>query len=528
MWGRLKMGFNDFIKKNREFWKGNINENCDKKLLIEEAEIPCIIHDLAIHTILLNKAKSYQPIWYPNSNVSLDLLKSYIPLAEKAKTPKLNIFENISVFINSLIQFLKIIINRDILSVKHDGVKYGDIVYDVYLAQEQVGTIEKIDSKIYELIRQCIKRHILIIKILKNNNISGVLVSHRIGIVAGVMLRAALRYGCEVYSLAGMHRATLYKSKDLKQMIEYEYTPKNEDINKLLALSDTEFEKGYDFVRNFHMYGNCSMDAKFAYSDDNNFYNDRQLFAKDFKLDPDKKNIFIMMHAFTDYPHTHFKWMLFKDYGDWFLKTLEYAKKDKSVNWIFKQHPADHFYPTKDIDYDKLFGKVPDNIVFLNYKNKLDTRSLVHVADAVITCLGSAGFELPAIGGVPSITAGDNFYNDLGFSTAPKTKKEYFNILSNLKNIQKLSADERRRAQAAYMFIYYFCTVDFNSLPILAMDEHHKPNMNEWYWDKVLELYIKNKDLILKQIEEYSIEIKREDFKALRSTVLELKEKGHI
>lgn len=513
------MGLNDFIKKNREFWKENINENCDKKLLIEEAELPCIIHDLAIQSILLNKAKAYQPIWYPNPKVPLEILQSYIPNAQCAKMQKLNFFEDIIVFINSILQFLKIIINRKILSVKFDGVTYGDIVYDVYLAQEQVGTIKKIDWKIYDLIRKCVKRHILITKILKNNNISGVLVSHRIGIVAGVMLRAALRYGCEVYSVAGMHRATLYKSKGLEEMIEYEYAPRNADIDNIVALPNQDFEKSYEFVRNFHMYGNCSMDAKFAYSDDNNFYDDRQVFATDFKLDSDKKNIFVMLHAFTDYPHTHFKWMLFKDYGDWFLKTLEYAKKDKSVNWIFKQHPADHFYPTKDIDYDSLFSNVPDNIIFMDYKNKLDTRSLIHVADAVITCLGSAGFELPALGAVPSITAGDNFYNDLGFSKAPTTKKEYYNILSNLKDIRKLSMEESKRAQAAYMFIYYFCTVDFNSLPILTMDEHHKPNMDEWYWDKVLECYTKNKEIILKQMSEYSKEISKENFKALHSAL---------
>ena len=46
-----------------------------------------------------------------------------------------------------------------------------------------------------------------------------------------------------------------------------------------------------------------------------------------------------MLHAFNDQPHSHFKNMIFKDYGDWFLRTLDFAKEHDNVNYIFKQHP---------------------------------------------------------------------------------------------------------------------------------------------------------------------------------------------
>lgn len=522
------MGLQEFITKNREFWKDNINQNCEKKLLIEEAEIPLIVHDLAIHSILLNKSKDYQPVWLPNDNVSLELLKSYIPCAEKAAVAKLNFFEKLKVFVASLLQFLKVLINRNVLSVKYDGVKYGDIVYDGYLADKKVASIKKIDLKIYGLIRKCIKRHFLVIKTLKQNNISAVLVSHRIGIIAGVMLRAALRQGCEIYSLAGMHRGTLVRTTELKDMIKYEYSPTKEDVEKITSLPDEQFNKLYEKIKDFHINGNCSMDAKFAFSDEKKFYTNREDFAKDHNLDPNKKNIFIMLHAFTDYPHSHFKWMIFKDYGDWFLKTLNFAKKDKNVNWIFKQHPADKFYPTNDINFQELFKRVPDNIVFLDVDNKLDTRSLVNVADAIITCLGSAGFEIPAMSDVAAITASDNHYQGLGFSINPKTKKEYFGVLKDLKNIKRLTVEQQKIAKAVYMFIYYFCTVDFNSMPYLSMEEHHKSNMNDWYWDKVLEVYNQNKETIISQMNKYSKDISKEDFKALRLEIRELEKKGVI
>lgn len=522
------MGIQEFIEKNREFWQDNIIESGDKKLLIEEANLPCIIQDLAIHAIVLNKAKGYIPNWIYSDNVSLELLKSYNSSAEYIKMSKLNAFEKIKVYVSSILQFAKILINRNILSVRYDGVKYGDIVYDVYLSQEQVGTIKNIDFKIFELIRRCIKRHVLTVKTVKNNNISAVLVSHRIGLTAGVLLRASLRAGCEVYSLAGMHRATLTRSKDMSEMIKYEYTPDKKDIEELTALPQEKFDKLYEFVRNFHIYGNCNMDAKFAFSDDNKFYQSREEFAKDYNLDVNKKNIFVMLHAFTDYPHSHFKWMIFKDYGDWFLKTLEFAKKDKNVNWIFKQHPADKFYPTKDIKFDKLFQNLPENVVFLDYKSKLDTRSLMHIADAIVTCLGTAGFEVPAMSGVASITAADNHYTGHGFSKNPTTKKEYFDILKDLKNIKKLTAEELKIARAVYMFIYYFCSVDFTALPILTMEEHHKPNMDDWYWDMVVDLYNTKGNIILSQIDKYAKNVAKEDFSALRSRLSDLEKEGAI
>lgn len=521
----VDVGISEFIQINKEFWQGNINEKCDKKLLIEEIDLPIIIHDLAIHSTLLNKAKGYQPIWLPHENVSTDLLKSYVPSAEKAKIVKLNFFELVKAFFSAVGQFLKVLLNRNILSAKYDGIKYGDIVYDVYLSRKQVGTIKGIDYLVFELILKCIKRHMFVTKTLKLNNISAVLVSHRINMTSGVLLRAAMKYGCETYSLAGMHRATLFKS-DKNEMIEYEYAPTKEDVEQLMSLPPEKFDKLYDFVKDLHIGGHCTKDAKNAFADNSTFYDNKEVFAKDYKLDPNKKNIFVMLHALTDHPHAHFKWMIFNDYADWFLKTLEYAKKDKNVNWIFKQHPTDIFYPTKDIDLKKIFKNVPDNIVFLDNQNKFDTRSLIHISDAIITCLGSAGFELPAMGAIPSITAGDNYYHGFDFSQSPRTKREYFNVLKTLKNIERLSPEQQKRAKSVYMFIYYFCTVDFTAMPILSHEEHIKPNMNDWYWDLVIDTYGQYGDKIISEMNEYAKEVSKDDFKALRTSLSDLEKKG--
>lgn len=516
------MGLAEFIEKNRNLWKDSTNEKCYKRLLIEEMGCPFLVHGLANFSILLNKARGYQPIWIPNKDLSLDFLKSYVPSAENAKMYKLNFLDKTKIFISSVIAYIKVLIKRDILSFKYDGIKYGDIVYDGYLDRKQIGSIKHIDLLVLSYIKKCIRRHVIITKTLEMNNISAVLVSHRIGILSAVLLRVALKNGCEVYSETGVHRTTIMRNFGMDEMIKYEFTPTKEEIDELISLSQEKFDKLYDFVRDFHISGNSSADAKYAFSSDSNFYKDRELFAKDYKLDSDKKNIFVMLHAFTDFPHSHFKWMIFKDYADWFLQTLKFAKKDRNVNWIFKRHPSDKFYPTKDIDYKKLFKNLPDNVIFLDNDNQLDTRSLINVSDAIITCLGSAGFEIPAMAGVPSITAADNHYQGFGFSMNPQTKKEYFEILNNLKNIKKLTSEQQKIAKAVYMFVNYFSCVNFSGMPFLTLEDHHKPNMNDWFWDKVIELYDLNADLIKKEMNIYSTEIAKDNFKALRSSVSEL------
>lgn len=180
------MGLNEFIKKNRELWKSNTNPNCDKKLLIEEMGTPFLLHGLALHSVILNKAKGYRPIWIPNKGVSLDLLKSYISSAEHAEMYKLNFWEHTKIFFSTCIAYIKVLIKRDILSFTYDGVKYGDLVYDGYLDRKKVGSIKHIDLLVFSYIKKCIRRHVIITKTIELNKISAVLVSHRIGIISGV------------------------------------------------------------------------------------------------------------------------------------------------------------------------------------------------------------------------------------------------------------------------------------------------------------------------------------------------------
>ena len=512
------MNIKCFIEKNAKMWNIFNNDKNKGNLLVEEPSenYPFITHAMAMQTLILNNGLDLRPLWIKNSNVPIELLQSYVPQADYIELVNLDFLDKFYSKVCIIFQYLKMFLTNKALNFKFEGVKYGDILHDIYLVENKCATLQKPNLKLLKIMKKIVRLHMQYVKTIKKYNIKAVLASHRISYCA-CMIRAALTNNCKAYTNSGMHRNTLYVSSSPKNLIEYEYTPTKKQIEQIVDLPNELFTEEYNTIKYEHIYGTTNKDAKYAFSNENKFYKDRLEFNNKYHLDSNKKNIFIMLHAFIDHPHAHFKSMLFKDYGDWFLRTLEFAKKNDNVNWIFKQHPSDKYYPVNDIDFNQLFTDVPDNVKFISTEDKVDTRSLEYIADAIVTCLGSAGFEMPAFYGIPSITAGDNPYSDFSFSTRPKTKKEYFKILKELHNVTKLTEPQQKEAQAVYMFIYKYCTVDYKFIPILTHEDIHNQLNCEEFYQKVYDLYKDKRDECLNEIAQYSFEVSRNDFKALRT-----------
>jgi hypothetical protein len=509
----------EFIKENKIFWSQFTINNNGKKLLVEEPIRPDITHANAIFVAIINQARGYSPVWLYNKHCQkIELLQSYFPGVNITIIQKKLLVRKFRVLFIVLIKFLKIYFTKDILKFSYNGVKYGDIIYDAYLSKYQVATIRKIDTRIIKLIAFCIFRHIKIRNILQNDDYAGVLVSHQIGISSGVMLRVALAYGYQGYLRCGHHQATLQRFESIDEVYDYEYKPLPFEIRLIIKrLRTKNLEKVFLKVSKKQIGGEGDQSISDAFSQDKHYYTNRKFFNQDYHLDSNKKNIFVMLHAFNDYPHSHFRWMIFKDYYDWFIQTLKFAKKDKSVNWIFKQHPSIKHYITKDISFKEIFSKCPENIIYIDENNQIDTQSLIYCADLIVTCLGSAGFELPALGAIPSVTAGDNFYTQLGFAIEPKSREEYYDVLSNVSKIEKLSSQQQKIAKATYIYIYQFSRVRVSVCPMLSLDKGRDKNINYWYWKKVTKLYQQESVNFLNEVQTYIKDVSKSDFKKLNS-----------
>ena len=499
-----------FIKENKIFWSGLEFIVSDKKLLVEEPSIPMINHANALLTIVLNQAKHFTPCYLGVPDVAF--IKSYVPSASIVEEVKLSIFKKVLLRLTTFYKYIVLLVKKDILSVSYDGVRYGDIIYDTYLSKYKLATIKKIEPRFMQIIYKCIYRHEHIKKTIQKHGYSAVLVSHQIGIHSGVLLRAALKCGCAGYLRVGHHLCTFKKFYSLDEIYDYQFKPTKETIDLICEHLGESFNEKFEGVCEQHFGGKFTKDSVFAFGEKAFFYKTKQEFCQKHNLSNDKKNVFIMLHAFIDHPHSHFKWMLFKDYYDWFIKTLDYAKSNKNVNWIFKQHPAIKYYATKDVDFSELFSETSENIIYLDEEEKINIESLKNCADLIVTCIGSAGFELPALGRIPSLVAGDNPYLGLGFAHEPVTQREYFKILDDINNIKKITKDQQKRAQATFMYNYYFSRGPNSICPQGSFDDENDSNQASWYWDKVLDTYKGNNTIFL-QLEDLVKQVEKDSFK---------------
>ena len=503
-----------FIQKNRDFWSSFPSKENGGKILIEKPSTSEIDQVNSVFAVILNQAKSYTPVWLYSDETPIEIFKSYVPTAKYIKKPKM-FFDMFRIVAMSIWKFLSVCKTGDILSFSYDGVKYGDIVYDTYLEHVKVGTIKNINLKLLYIMAICIKRHEMFRKILRDGGFDAVLVSHYVNIHSGVLLRTAIRYGYKGYIRSGAHKNSNLLCFEKLEEIHHSYKTLPETVDNIISYLEPNLTAVYESVFNDNLSGKGNKDFGNAFSENNLYYPDRESFNREYGLDMDKKNVFVMLHVFNDSPHSHYNGMIFNDYYDWFAKTLLFARENDTVNWIFKQHPSIKWYTTLDVSFDSLFSDVPENIVYIDDNKQIDTRILKYCADVIITCSGSAGFELPAMAGIPSITAGDNFYTGLGFAIEQKTKKEYYSILENIYNIKPLTQEQQKRAQAVYLNIYHFLDVTMSIYPASSRENQNTGNANVWNLKNTCQTYYEKEDIIKKELNTYITEIAKPNFKRL-------------
>ena len=144
---------------------------------------------------------------------------------------------------------------------------------------------------------------------------------------------------------------------------------------------------------------------------------------------------------------------MFTSYEEWLKNVLLIAKKITNVNWIIKIHPANIFRDNISLEeklINRVFKKLPQNIKIVKPNTDINTFSFFKSIDYALTVRGTVGCEL-ACYGIPVITAGTGRYSDEGFTIDPKTKREFFNLLINLKKIKKMNS---RQVQLARVYTY--------------------------------------------------------------------------
>lgn len=378
---------------------------------------------------------------------------------------------------------------EDLINFEIDGIKFGNLIYDSVL-YSRYATIRKIDQRVLECLREFFWCRFNIKDIISIYDIKTSIFSQTYtGLIAGTFTRYLLQSGIEVLGHLGAHYVVLKKYQKLDDIgvLECQAEPQYFELMKSWADNTVLNQANKNLEQRFGQRSvNISIDVAFDHS--KTLFETREKFCTNYNLDPKKKLVFVMLHSFNDWPRSLFKKpMIYRDYCDWFENTLEIAKTENSVNWIFKEHPSAEMYPTMDLDLNEVFRNVQNpQILFLNYQADFNAVSLRHIADTIVTCAGTAGLEYSCMG-TPCVLAGPSAYSGLGFTIEPKNTEEYKVQLRNLANLSRLNEEQVKTAKLALFFqygimlntTYLFCP-DFDYNKILENDP-------EFIWSKAAE-----------------------------------------
>jgi len=481
----LSVDQQEFLQANATFWRAlsNGNEGGDRAgyVLVPVENHPIICMSDASFASIVARAKHLRMLFLVNAqptSVAARLLESYPDATLVYRRGWRYLFVKLLALLPALRAYRKIKTPADLLHFRVDGVRFGDAIYDAVLAGGYA-TVNAIDRRVLWTLWEFYFLRLVIEDVIGRYPIRTAVLAHLVGLPGSTISRHLLRHGIEVLSRVGSHQILIKRYRSLVDVGIYPAKPERGYFELMMANEDGSILRpAEEYIERRFDHDVDDVAAGLAFNAAKRTFSDRQSFCAQYGLDVRKPVVFVMLHAFNDYPHSHFaRPMIFQDYYHWFMRTLQIAKITDDVNWIFKDHPAAWFYPTKDLHVEALFAQNRYNhIRFLRSDADFNARSLRHLAHAVLTCIGTAGLEYATVG-IPCVLGGESAYSGFGFTIEPEDEHEYEACLKNIRALKPLSGAQVKAAKIVAYF--YFCILQgavYHFCPYFSDDEVSKWN----------------------------------------------------
>lgn len=182
------------------------------------------------------------------------------------------------------------------------------------------------------------------------------------------------------------------------------------------------------------------------------------------------KKILIYCHSLKDSPHV-FGNFFYNDFHEWLISLSRISKKT-NYEWLIKPHPDDEFI---EKNYFSEIKKKFKNAHILPTKLKKKIK-----VDLALTCFGTAGYELP-YKGIKVINCSKNHpHKDFNFCITPTNKKNYENLLLNLKRIKRYKIDKSQILEF-YFIKRYHLYVDWMKLKLNKSQDINDKIIKKYY-----------------------------------------------
>lgn len=449
-----------FINYNKGRWKDSKNRNKKSEILVEIYSVDQTVLAFSYVTnILARKHNSKIVSFLLSSRHPFLIFLRYRRIFEIYKS--FNVFLHVNLKINNklLINQTSLIVNNllknlknknDILSISVNGVSIGTDIYESFLRENKVPTIDIHSGIFKKFLIKSIATFLFWHQYFKSHNVKSVVLSH--GIYRyGFVKKIANKQGIPVY-LPTVR--SLYCLKNDMQMglppfksysILFSKLTKKEQFS---ALSWSEKRLKLRFSGKVAVDMNYSTKSAFV-------YNARQNKAL---RQNNRIKILIATHCFFDNPHCYGR-NLFTDFYEW-LNFLGEMSEVTDYDWYIKTHP------------DVLPGnnEVLNDILNKYKKITLLNEDVSHLQlkqegiSFVLTVYGSVGHEYPLLGNVVINAGKNNPHAGYNFNIHCNSISEYRDLILNLVNL-KLNFNKRDVYEFYYMHYKYFGPLNlfFNS-----------------------------------------------------------------
>ena len=450
----MYLGLGKIIKENG--FDDEIKKNQGKALLIDRFSLDTIIKQCLVAK-LLNRKYNLEPIIiheHRANSKKLDIYKYF----KITKLKKINTIINyISYFLKSfyltLISIIGISVNSFswfINDFKIKNIKVGDLFYDSYIRFNlNFKKRNQISLFFLKSVFFSCFRFLYLYDFLEKNNLKICIVGqHSYANNSTILFRICEKKYKNVKFFINVGQDFLHYKFPKKDLFRLPFSIRPEYLNNL-----NFFNK--KIVSKYNKHLKLRHSGKLIRSHDNmNANYKKKMFTKNQilkklkvkKSDKFDSIILFAAHVFADGPHGCGK-MIFDDYFQQLILSVEKMKKNKNVLYILKSHPSsfllneegfleNYYYKNKLYKYDNIKICPKD----------IKTNALLSIIDTVATCSGSAGLELAAFYGKRPILAGASYYSNLGFTQDCKSEKEYYKFFAKPNLLKKLSHQDKINA----------------------------------------------------------------------------------
>ena len=368
-------------------------------------------------------------------------------------------------FLQSLFKTLFLILKRvtpeELLSLSFKNILLGDLIYDDALKHNHTKdlTIHSLTKEDYSIVLRAFWLTLEYQRFFKRSNIKYLVATHATYIEYGVLLRTATRLGITALettdSFLGIHPPD--EKKESANLMNGLYTSlvlqlrNYKNLQKKIEAGRSNLTARFEGVQK-------QIDVALAFTQKETYSKERLSACLGTPLD--KPYAFIFAHVFTDSPHLSCK-LLYKDYYIWLKETLAIAKTVNDVTWLIKPHPSQFLYG--DVSFKQILSQVNNDNIHI-VPTDFNTKSIIGIADAIITCQGTIGLEASCFG-IPVVVAGTPFYANFGFCHTPKSQTEYTACLHKCPELQPPSLQQQEQALLCFQAFFEQSTRMQSTIP---------------------------------------------------------------